>query len=65
MKARVTARWWDEELRAHFGECGSIHHFPDDLQTFMVRYAIPFGRFQVHQEEPDGTLTIEFQNDYD
>ena len=63
MKAKITARWWNEDLQKKFGESGSVHNLPLDTETFMKEIVIPFGRFEVI---PGGdTLKIEFQNDYD
>lgn len=64
MKVNVTARYWSDEFETRFGLCGSTYEFPDDLPTFIREFVVPLGRFEV-RKELDGTLTFDFQNDYD
>ena len=62
MKAKIKARWWNTDLQEKFGEFGSIHDFPNDIETFL-KEIIPFGRFEVQMY--DGLMELEFHNDYD
>jgi len=62
MKAKITARYWDSDLKTRFGSFDSIHTLPDDTETFL-REVVPFGRFEVKIN--GDLLEIEFHNDYD
>jgi hypothetical protein len=63
MKVRIISRYWNDDLKKKFGEEGSIHNLPDDTETFIREFAIPFGRFAIRSR--NGELELEFQNDYD
>ena len=60
MKVRIKSRYWDNDLKEKFGEEGSIHNLPDDTQTFIKEFAIPFGRFAIRSH--NGELELEFQD---
>ena len=62
MKAKIKARWWNENFKNRFGEFGSVHDFPNDTETFL-KEVVPFGRFKIKMI--DGLFEFDFHNDYD
>ncbi len=72
----VDARWWNDDLQAHFGDPKTIHEISD---TEIVQYIIKFGRAKIDScansvkfgiTVPDFTeakakIFIYLENDYD
>jgi hypothetical protein len=66
----IVARWWNEDIRARFGECGSVHELtPEEV----LACAKEFGRIALgkhadnwHRQAKDLDVELlEFQNSYD
>lgn len=61
MRYVVSARYWDEALRARFGNANSFHEM---TSCRVIEAIIKFGRAHI-ETLPNETRSIQFQNEYD
>lgn len=71
MKAKIIARWWNDDLVKMFGVEGSEFNLPDNSNQLLSLLS-DFGRFEatppntkVENNKLVDCWIIEFQNDYD